>query len=128
MLVPVGIEISNLNWFKALEIIAKLHNLEIIEKEDFIKLIPAQKTSEMEIPDILKGVDFRTREVTISAVFFELDVNKAKERGINWRAFFSKKGADVGIRLGEPSRIFLIGVRVRRRMLLRLVQLVNLTF
>lgn len=104
MLVPVGIEITNLNWFKALEIIAKLHNLEIIEKEDFIKLVPVQKASDLEIPDILKGVDFRTREVTISAVFFELDVNKAKERGINWRAFFSKKGSDFGIRLGEPSR------------------------
>ncbi len=104
MPVPVGIEITNLNWYKALEIIAKLHNLEIIEREDFIKLVPAQKFSEAEIPDILKGVDFRTREVTISAVFFELDVNKAKERGINWRTLFSKGGADVGVRFGEPSK------------------------
>ncbi|MEJ5304456.1 MAG: hypothetical protein WHV63_00800 [Ignavibacteria bacterium] len=103
MPVPVGIEITNLNWYKALEIIAKLHNLELVEKEDFIKLVPQQKFSEAEIPDILKGVDFRTREVTISAVFFELDVNKAKERGINWRTLFSKGGADVGIRFGETS-------------------------
>lgn len=101
--VPVGIEITNLNWYKALEIIAKLHNLELVEKEDFIKLVPQQKFSEDEIPDILKGVDFRTREVTISAIFFELDVNKAKERGINWRTLFSKGGADVGIRFGETS-------------------------
>lgn len=103
MPVPVGIEITNLNWFKALEIIAKLHNLELIEREDFIKLVPAQKFSETEIPEILKGVDFKTREVTISAIFFELDVNKAKERGINWRTLFSKGGADVGIRFGDPS-------------------------
>ncbi len=103
MPVPVGIEITNLNWYKALEIIAKLHNLELVEKEDFIKLIPQQKFSESEIPEILKGVDFRTREVTISAIFFELDVNKAKERGINWRTLFSKGGADVGIRFGEAS-------------------------
>ncbi|MGB9665487.1 MAG: type II secretion system protein GspD [Ignavibacteria bacterium] len=103
MPVPVGIEITNLNWYKALEIIAKLHNLELVEKEDFIKLVPQQKFSETEIPEILKGVDFRTREVTISAIFFELDVNKAKERGINWRTLFSKGGADVGIRFGETS-------------------------
>lgn len=103
MPVPVGIEITNLNWYKALEIIAKLHNLELVEKEDFIKLVPQQKFSETEIPDILKGVDFKTREVTISAIFFELDVNKAKERGINWRTLFSKGGADVGIRFGEAS-------------------------
>ncbi len=102
--VPVGIEITNLNWYKALEIIAKLHNLELIEREDFIKLVPQQKFSEIEVPDILKGVDFKTREVTISAIFFELDVNKAKERGINWRALFSKGGGSVGIRFGEPSR------------------------
>jgi len=103
MTVPVGIEITNLNWYKALEIIAKLHNLELVEKEDFIKLVPQQKLSEAEIPDILKGVDFRTREVTISAVFFELDVSKAKERGINWRTLFSKSGTDVGIRFGNTS-------------------------
>jgi len=103
MPVPVGIEITNLNWYKALEIIAKLHNLELVEKEEYIKLIPQQKFSEGEIPDILKGVDFKTREVTISAIFFELDVNKAKERGINWRTLFSKSGADVGVRFGETS-------------------------
>jgi len=103
MPVPVGIEITNLNWYKALEIIAKLHNLELVEKEEYIKLIPQQKFSEGEIPDILKGVDFKTREVTISAIFFELDVNKAKERGINWRTLFSKGGADVGVRFGETS-------------------------
>lgn len=104
MPVPVGIEITNLNWYKALEIIAKLHNLDLVEREDFIKLIPAQKFSDAEIPEILKGVDFKTREVTISAIFFELDVNKAKERGINWRTLFSKSGADVGVRFGEPSK------------------------
>jgi type IV pilus assembly protein PilQ len=103
MPVPVGIEITNLNWYKALEIIAKLHNLELVEKEEYIKLIPQQKFSEGEIPDILKGVHFKTREVTISAIFFELDVNKAKERGINWRTLFSKGGADVGVRFGETS-------------------------
>ncbi len=102
--VPVGIEITNLNWYKALEIIAKLHNLELVEREDFIKLVPEQKFTETEIPDILKGVDFRTREVTISAIFFELDVGKAKERGINWRTLFSKRGANVGVQLGEPLR------------------------
>lgn len=103
MPVPVGIEITNLNWYKALEIIAKLHNLELVEREEYIKLVPQLKFSESEIPDILKGVDFKTREVTISAVFFELDINRAKERGINWRALFSKGGADVGVRFGETS-------------------------
>ncbi|MCX8056874.1 MAG: type II and III secretion system protein [Ignavibacteria bacterium] len=100
----VGIEITNLNWYKALEIISRLHNLEIVEREDFIKLVPSQNLSMEEVPEILKGVHFNTREVTISAIFFELDVNKAKERGINWRTLFSKRGSDVGIRFGEPSK------------------------
>jgi len=102
ILTPVGLEITNLNWYKALEIISRLHNLDMIEREDFIKLVP-QKFGEQDLPDILKGVDFTTREVTISAVFFELDVNKAKERGINWRALFSKGGVDGVVQLGDVS-------------------------
>lgn len=106
ILAPVGLEITNLNWYKALEIIARLHNLEIIEREEFIKLVP-QVTNDKELPDILRGVDFTTREVTISAVFFELDVNKAKERGINWRLLFSKGGGDGILQVGDiPKDVF----------------------
>lgn len=105
--VPVGIEITDLNWYKALEIIAGLHNLQMIEEEDYIRLISKDKLSAEEIPDVLKGVSFNTREVTISAIFFELDVGKAKERGVNWRALFSKGGAEVGTTFGStPGEIF----------------------
>lgn len=101
--VPIGIEITDLNWYKALEIIAGLHNLQMIEEEDYIRLVSKDKFTSEEMPDILKGVNFNTREVTISAIFFELDVGKAKERGVNWRALFSKGGADVGTTFGSTS-------------------------
>lgn len=101
--VPVGIEITDLNWYKALEIIAGLHNLQMIEEKDYIRLVSKEKLSAEEMPDVLKGVSFNTREVTISAIFFELDVGKAKERGVNWRALFSKGGAEVGTTFGSTS-------------------------
>lgn len=99
----VGIEITNLNWYKTLEIIAKLHNLQIIEKPNFIKLIQQTKYTEEQIPDILKGVSFQTREVNISAIFFELDVNKSRESGINWRVIFLGADNIINLQFGESN-------------------------
>lgn len=97
----VGIEITNFNWYKTLEIIAKLHNLQITEKPNFIKLLQQTKYAEEQIPDILKGVSFQTREVNISAIFFELDVNKSRESGINWRVIFSGADNIINLQFGE---------------------------
>jgi len=91
---PIGVEIPSMPYEKALLIIVQYANL-VLEKKEDVYIIKRR-------PDPLaKGeddvfVDANTREVKISAVFFEMDTDGLKERGINWQFLLSKKGLDVG--------------------------------
>ena len=42
------------------------------------------------------------REVTISAVFFDSDVNKSKEMGLDWKFLLAKDGLEIGGDFGNP--------------------------
>ena len=100
---PVGIELKNVQYEKALVIIAHYANLEIEKKEDVIilkKKVDLEKEKEKS-PDTFAGVD--AREVKISAVFFEADVNGLKDRGINWQLLLSKKGLNLGTSLTSEA-------------------------
>jgi len=92
---PIGVEIPSMHYEKALLIIVQYANLMYEKKEDvFIikrKPDPSAKGTEDEA-----FVDANTREVKISAVFFQMDTEGLKERGINWQFLLSKKGMDVG--------------------------------
>lgn len=92
---PIGVEITNMQFEKALVILVQYANLILEKKEDLfiIKRRPdpsASKDGEDEF------VDANTREVKISAVFFQMDTEGLRERGINWQFLLSKKGMDVG--------------------------------
>ncbi|MBM4176634.1 MAG: type II and III secretion system protein [Ignavibacteria bacterium] len=101
---PIGIDIDLMHWYKALQLISKLHDYEIYENHEYLKVVPLKNlTKTVEVPDALKGVDFETREVAISAVFFELDVNRSKETGMNWKWLLSREGINVGSELGKTS-------------------------
>ncbi|MDP3148334.1 MAG: hypothetical protein Q8N83_04300 [Ignavibacteria bacterium] len=91
---PIGVEIPNMPYEKALLIIVQYANL-VLEKKENIFIInrrpdPTAKDGEDEF------VDANTREVKISAVFFQMDTEGLRERGINWQFLLSKKGMDVG--------------------------------
>jgi len=92
---PIGVEITNMQYEKALLIIVQYADLLLEKKEDVfvIKRKPDPNASKDE-EDIF--VDADTREVRISAVFFQMDTEGLKERGINWQFLLSKKGMDVG--------------------------------
>jgi type IV pilus assembly protein PilQ len=109
--IPVGIDIDLMHWYKALQLITKLHDYEIFENHEYIKVYPIKGVVKAEdIPDALKGVDFETREVAISAVFFELDVNRSKEVGMNWKWLLSREGLNIGSELGKTrSTLFSSG-------------------
>ncbi len=93
-----GIELNRMNYFQAMVILVKMANLVYEVKPDAIIIKkPALSKKEM------KGnnyVSVNAREVKISAVFFESDVNKAKERGIDWQTIFSSQGLKFGGQLG----------------------------
>lgn len=101
---PIGIEIENMPYDKVLYIVAQMKGLIVEEKED---VIIVKGTGEDKIPEEEKefyaSVD--EREVKISALFFELDVNESRERGIDWKMILSNQGANLGIVSGVDPEL-----------------------
>ncbi len=91
---PIGVEINKLPYMKALVVIVQYNNLEFEERENIIvvrkKITEAKGLTE----DTYASLD--SREVKISAVFFEADVSELRERGINWEWLMSSSGVTLG--------------------------------
>lgn len=106
---PIGIDVIQMNWYRALLLILKYNNLEYTETDEYIKILP-RKAERPPIPEVMRGVDLNTREVNISAIFFELDVAKSKELGMNWQWLLSGTDVDVAGKLGQVDQnIFNLG-------------------
>lgn len=92
---PIGIEINNMPYDKALVVVVQYNGLMYEEKENVIVVKRKDEVEKKDkTPDNYAAVD--VREVKISAVFFELDVDKSRERGIDWKFLLSGDGANVG--------------------------------
>lgn len=85
---PIGVEIVNIHWRRALELICKKNELEFDEGTNFIRVFNplSKKVEGLEKVDII-GID--TREVIIEAVFFEADRSALREIGVNWSSLSS---------------------------------------
>ena len=94
---PIGIEINNMDYDKALVVLVQYKGLIYDEKEDVIVVKRKAEVSEDKTTDNYAPVT--TRDVKISAVFFEMDVNKSRERGVDWKVLLSHKG----LQLGRPG-------------------------
>jgi len=98
---PIGLEIENIPYDKALFMIVQYNGYVIEEKEDVIVIKRVQQ-EEVKPEDIYASVD--SREVKISAVFFEVDVAETKERGIDWKFLLSQNGLDLGTELNTRTQ------------------------
>ncbi len=93
--IPIGIDIKAMHWQDALELILKINNLWYLEYQDYFEITGAKGEA---VTDKATGglafekepVNMNSREVKISAVFFNVDLNKMHESGINWKFFRSK--------------------------------------
>lgn len=99
---PIGIELTNINYMKALKIITQYRGLLIEESKEVI--VVDKPKSPIVVPDpekpdkaIYAPVD--AREVKISAIFFEADNTALRERGINWKMLLSDPDNEFGIDL-----------------------------
>jgi general secretion pathway protein D len=99
---PIGIDIQNMNYMKALIIIVQMANLEYEVKQDVIVVKSKGEGDEKKNPDTY--ADINEREVKISAVFFELDVDAAKNQGIDWQYILSRDGYNINGQLGLPNQ------------------------
>ena len=82
----IGIDIRNLNWRDALELITKVNNLTIKEFENYIEVTYPEAVTVQGEKEIEKEVNIHTREINISALFFDADRQRLREVGINWNA------------------------------------------
>ncbi len=94
---PIGIEINNMPYDKALVIIVQYAGLMYEEKENVIVVRRRDESEKNRTPDNYASVD--AREVKISAVFFEQNENATRERGIDWRFLLSGKDINLGTEL-----------------------------
>jgi Flp pilus assembly secretin CpaC len=84
---PIGIEIDNMPYDKALVIIVQYAGLQFETKEDVIVVKRGNEVKQELTPETYASIN--TREVKISAVFFEMDVQEAKNIGISWEFLLS---------------------------------------
>lgn len=101
---PIGLEINNMPYDKALVVIVQYANLMYEEKESVIVVKKKGEADQNRTADNYASVD--SREVKISAVFFEQNENATKERGIDWRVLLSGSNVNLGTRLytgADPS-------------------------
>ena len=97
-----GIEIESMPYDKALFMIVQYGGFVMEEKEDVI-VVKRLQNEEVKPEDIYASVD--SREVKISAVFFEVDVAETKERGIDWKFLLSQNGMDIGSELITQTQV-----------------------
>lgn len=101
---PIGVDIKRMPYLDALNLIVNAHNLTYEEKEGSIIIKHKEKTIEEKLnEDVYADID--AREVRISALFFEADVEKSREIGIDWKHLLSKNGVTVGGELSTQTTI-----------------------
>ncbi|MBU1653231.1 hypothetical protein KKA00_13500, partial [bacterium] len=81
----IDVQIVNLPWKNAFEVILKAHRLGYVEHEQFYEITgeAVQKSPEEMI------ISLTSREVLIEAVFFEADKSALAESGIDWTFLMS---------------------------------------
>jgi type IV pilus assembly protein PilQ len=100
---PIGIEITNMPYDKALLMIVNFAGLEYEQKEDVIIVSSKEGLEFEQTPDTYAPLT--TREVKISAVFFEMDVQEAKKIGMDWELLLSGSDTDIaGLLRTETER------------------------
>lgn len=93
---PIGIEIEAMPYDKALLVIVQYNGYIFEETED---VIIVKRPGEDKLKSLPEYASFDSREVKISAVFFEMDVSESKKRGIDWKVLLSKGDWNVGAEL-----------------------------
>ncbi|HKJ32743.1 MAG TPA: hypothetical protein VKA34_12990 [Balneolales bacterium] len=85
----VGVSLPAMNWRDALKYLAQIKNIDLVEHDKYFELDPPQvkKESPEKKAKQNEGVTTQTREVRISATFFEGDKKVLRELGIDWSTF-----------------------------------------
>jgi type IV pilus assembly protein PilQ len=110
---PVGIDVQGVQWRDALEMICRKFNLWYAEFDNYMQITSpdggggtAAQTGAPSGSGIQKEfATFKSREIKISAVFFEVNLTKLDEVGINWNFMKSNKDATVDATFGGGDKV-----------------------
>lgn len=96
----IDIDIQAMPWRDALEAICRKHGVWYTEYEGYIQLTGGAPVADGKGAARPEGIPkefatFRSREIKISAVFFEVNLTKLEEVGVNWS--FMKTTNDVAL-------------------------------
>jgi general secretion pathway protein D len=83
----IGVELKNMNYFKAMVVLTKMAGLIYDENPNVIVIKRQSVNDVVRTKDNYVSPD--SREIRISAIFFEADVNKERQLGVNWQTVFS---------------------------------------
>lgn len=88
----IGVDINKQHWMTALEMILRQNGLWYEEYADYIRLVPFAKTPAQKpaAPATPAEDPGKSREVVISAIFFDADIAKLRQAGMSWDFFYSK--------------------------------------
>lgn len=91
--IPIGVDIDKMHWLDAFELILRTNKLWYEEYKDYFKIIPSIEDN-AQLTEAKQKVGFNTREVMISAIFFEANGSKLQQMGMSWDFF---RGNDVNL-------------------------------
>lgn len=110
---PIDVEIDDMWWRDALDIIARLHGLRVDERDDYLRILdPASSDAAPAAAARASRYGADVREVHISAIFFEGDRRELRDRGINWGAVVKRGDWFHGLEHPVPGQL---GVNVLRQ-------------
>lgn len=97
---PIGLDIDKQHWLDALELILRKNNLWYEDLPDYLKIVSVREKSEPLKKPKPDEISFESREVAISAIFFEADGSKLSQMGFSWDFF---RGKDVNLNVNMSA-------------------------
>jgi general secretion pathway protein D len=95
---PIGVHVDRAPWRQALQLIAANHGLEVEARPNYLELLPIQGEGPVEELEPEYTVD--SREINISATFFQADRTALRQVGIDWSTL---SGGRVDISAGHQG-------------------------
>ncbi len=79
----IGINIPNMHWRDAFDLVLRVNNYWYVENPDYVRVYPLTVSGKDSL-DLTAKQAASTREVEISAIFFEANRSEMQQLGINW--------------------------------------------
>ena len=112
LMTPINVEIQSMYWKDAFELILRTNNLWYAEQDDYFQVAPigalvaggAPTPAGTAMPVDSGAIISKIPEVTISAIFLEVNTSKLRESGISFN-IFRGRDLNLGIQFTGSNRV-----------------------